>query len=436
MFSADSSQAAEAAAAAAAAAAFRSLTIEIWTLYAVAVASTFLRTYARVRAVGWKGMGWDDYLVWVGVIFYTCQSALGWSIGNSANGLANNNMTPAQRASLSPHSQEYQMRVLGSQIQVAGWTVYSCLIWALKLSMLAFFTRLTNGLGRPYRIRINLGFALVLGTFLAAILVIFVGCRPFHHYWQINPDPGNSCQAAISRPIIWTSFAANVTTDIYLILIPLPMLWKSTLRTAKKIASSIVLGAGIFVLVCATLKSVFVLVDPVDGAQLAGSWGIREAFTAVMVTNLPMIFPLFKTWLKPWFESALRSTSQKKTYELRNPSGFRTIGGGGTAGEGSGPSHAYSNNRSRIGHGAGAGSSSHGMSTNMTFDNDSEEMMVEDHKMGTIQVTVDNNTRQQSHPATGIMVSNQVEITHEDRSSQVTSTEVSDAPTQKVRDAW
>ena len=43
-------------------------------------------------------------------IFYTCQSALGWSIGNSANGLANNNMTPAQRASLSPDSQEYQMR--------------------------------------------------------------------------------------------------------------------------------------------------------------------------------------------------------------------------------------------------------------------------------------------------------------------------------------
>ena len=75
--------------------------------------------------------------------------------------------------------------------------------------MLAFFTRLTvrsmysssrnemltlvqNGLGRPYRLRINLGFALVLGTFLAAILVIFVGCRPFHHYWQINPDPGST----------------------------------------------------------------------------------------------------------------------------------------------------------------------------------------------------------------------------------------------------
>lgn len=34
-------------------------------------------------------------------------------------------------------------RVLGSQIQVAGWTVYSMLIWCFKLSMLFFYVRLT-----------------------------------------------------------------------------------------------------------------------------------------------------------------------------------------------------------------------------------------------------------------------------------------------------
>lgn len=60
--------AADAAAAQAAQEAFRRTTIEIWTLYGVAVASTVLRTYARVRAVGWKGLAADDYLVWVGVV--------------------------------------------------------------------------------------------------------------------------------------------------------------------------------------------------------------------------------------------------------------------------------------------------------------------------------------------------------------------------------
>lgn len=64
----------------------------------------------------------------------------------------------------------------------------------------------------------------------------------------------------MSRPIVWASFAANISTDIYLILIPIPMLWRSSLRTYKKIASTIVFSSGILVLVFATLKSASVLV--------------------------------------------------------------------------------------------------------------------------------------------------------------------------------
>jgi hypothetical protein len=37
-------------------------------------------------------------------------------------------------------------RVIGSKIQVAGWTTYSVLMWSLKLSMLAFYLRLTVSL--------------------------------------------------------------------------------------------------------------------------------------------------------------------------------------------------------------------------------------------------------------------------------------------------
>jgi hypothetical protein len=135
-------------------------TIEIWTLYAVAVSATFLRTYARIRAVSIKGLRADDYLIWVGIVsryknrfvpstaltsqvFYTIQSSLGYGIGYAAHGMANNSMTDEQRAALSPSDTEYQLRVVGSKIQVAGWAIYSTLITFLKLSMLAFFIRLT-----------------------------------------------------------------------------------------------------------------------------------------------------------------------------------------------------------------------------------------------------------------------------------------------------
>lgn len=66
------------------------------------------------------------------------------------------------------------------------------------------------------------------------------------------------CQAAVSKPIVWSTFISSVITDIYLLIVPIPMLWGTTLRLAKKISISIVLGAGIFVLVCSLLKTVFV----------------------------------------------------------------------------------------------------------------------------------------------------------------------------------
>ncbi|GKU06051.1 integral membrane protein [Fusarium langsethiae] len=226
------------------------------------------------------------------------------------------------------------------------------------------------------------------------MIAIFAGCRPFSNYWQISPDPGNSCQAAISKPIVWASFASNVSTDIYLIAIPLPMLWGSSLKTIKKIASSIVLGSGIFVLVCATLKSVFVLVDPVNGAQLAGVWGTREAFVAVMTTNLPILFPLFRVWLTPVFGSILRS-SHKTSYQY--PTGFQTIGGGGRSGK--------SNDPSRRGPPA-----ANPISGNMSFNNSEERIVkVEAHSMANLDPEGNRGAQK------GIMVSNVVEIVLEDK---------------------
>jgi len=52
-------------------------------------------------------------------------------------------MTDEQRAALSPHSPEYQLRVIGSKIQLAGWSTYSVLLWSLKASLLVFYLRLT-----------------------------------------------------------------------------------------------------------------------------------------------------------------------------------------------------------------------------------------------------------------------------------------------------
>lgn len=76
----------------------------------------------------------------------------------------------------------------------------------------------------------------------------------------------DSCQGAVARPIVWVTFASSVVTDIYLIMVPLPMLWGTSLRLVKKLAATFVLGAGVFVLVCSLLKTVFVITVSLGGA--------------------------------------------------------------------------------------------------------------------------------------------------------------------------
>ena len=43
-------------------------TVELWTLYALGVSFTILRTYARVLAVGFRRLSADDYLIWLAIV--------------------------------------------------------------------------------------------------------------------------------------------------------------------------------------------------------------------------------------------------------------------------------------------------------------------------------------------------------------------------------
>ena len=189
------------------------------------------------------------------------------------------------------------------------------------------------------------------------------------------------------------------------------MLWKSSLKLIKKVATTIVLGAGVFVLVCATLKSVFLITvrldisprpsratanahhqEPLNGAEIANSWGTRETFVAVVTTNLPMIFHLFRSWLTVLFGSAFQST-EKTSY--KSP----CIGGSEFT------SRNYRGRR---------GPPSVNPITNMTF-SESKERIVEEVKMQNMKIYSEPVAN--SAILKGIVISNQIEVTHETRSS-------------------
>ncbi|KAI6285016.1 hypothetical protein MCOR07_010945 [Pyricularia oryzae] len=297
-------------------AAVKSFNIEAFTLMVIGLMATSLRTYSRATTVGFSNFQADDYLVWVGTVGHCFETGLAFSVGEHAHGLANDAMTPEQRAALSPDSPEYQMRVLGSKIQLWGWSTYATLLWCLKASMCTFFLRLTDGL-HIYKMRIYIGFGFIVASWLALGLTLLTSCRPFHEYWQINPDPGRYCHPAVSPAIVWTFLAMNVSTDLYLISIPIPLLFTANVTWRKRVALVSVFCCGLFVTAAAILRVILIVSDSKNGAFLAGSWAVRETFVAVITTNMPMLFPLFRRWMNPCLG---RISSRIGTYGYRGKS--------------------------------------------------------------------------------------------------------------------
>ncbi|KAL2682614.1 hypothetical protein Neosp_007066 [[Neocosmospora] mangrovei] len=298
-------------------AALRAFNIEAFTLLALALLITGLRTYVRISTVGFKNLWADDYLVLLAAVVYSVETGLAYSVGNIAKGMANNSMTDSQRAALHPDDTEYQLRVLGSKIQLAGWSTYSFLLWILKAAMCTFYYRLTKDL-EGYRTRILVGFGLIIVTFVVVQLNLLLSCHPFYRWWQIYPDPGIYCHPAISPNLVWTYLSFNVATDLYLIMIPMPMLWKAAMPWFQKVWLISLFSCGLFVTMAAILRVVLLVSDPINGAQLAGSWAVRETFVAVLVTNLPMLFPQLKKWIIPLVARVSSSLSIS-----RNPSSSR-----------------------------------------------------------------------------------------------------------------
>ncbi|KAJ6782103.1 hypothetical protein PWT90_08392 [Aphanocladium album] len=97
--------------------AFQNFVVEAWSLLSAALAITALRIGFRISALGIRHLGWDDYLVCLGALFYVIETTLAYNVGHVAHGLANGGMTDEERAALSPDDPEFKMRWADAALQ-------------------------------------------------------------------------------------------------------------------------------------------------------------------------------------------------------------------------------------------------------------------------------------------------------------------------------
>ncbi|KKK27114.1 hypothetical protein ARAM_006496 [Aspergillus rambellii] len=300
-----------------------SFVIEAFTLLGLGILAIIIRIIARWTTAGPRRFQLDDYLMSLAGVVYALETGAAYCVGAWWRGLANNAMTDAQREALDPSSQEYAWRVGGSKTQVLGWSLYTTLLWLLKACMAVFYSRITAGLVNM-KIRLQIAYLLIGTTYIAVICSILLGCHPIQKNWQINPDPGNYCQPAVSKIDIYVTVVLNVATDIYLISIPTPILFRARLPWREKLELLVLFSGGIFVMAAGILRCVLILTAGADGASQAGSWACRETFVAVIIGNAPMIYPLVRRIAKRagWYISTKGISSQ--SYHLTDGEGGDT----------------------------------------------------------------------------------------------------------------
>ncbi|KAK6831785.1 hypothetical protein P875_00108608 [Aspergillus parasiticus SU-1] len=257
--------------------------VESWIWYGVTVFVIILRFISRLLLVkSVKALQVEDYLMLLVLCFYTGLVVTLNRIEHAHTNL----MKPGDEAHLTPESIED--RVYGSKLVLATEQCMLATIWGCKGCLLLLYARLTEGIKQQLAVKILAGY--VVGSYvLLEILYFAVWCRPFYNYWAV-PTPNEQCSTATHHLIMTMVF--NISSDILMMCIPLPLLISASLPLRSKITLVGVFSMGTFIILCATLSKVYSFKDPFSPQWLF--WYVREASTAVCVANIPNCWSLVR----------------------------------------------------------------------------------------------------------------------------------------------
>jgi hypothetical protein len=115
-------------------------------------------------------------------------------------------------------------------------------IWTLKACMLFMFARMTVGTTHIKWIRFVAAWVIV--GWVAVQIAFFTACRPFNGYWAV-PPPNPQCTTLEHFAIVQATF--NISSDLLIIAVPIPMIISLSLPTKQKIGLGLLFSMGTFV---------------------------------------------------------------------------------------------------------------------------------------------------------------------------------------------
>ena len=201
-----------------------------------------------------------------------------------------NLIDPAYPVVLTPS--EVKERTWGSKTVLLVEQCMCAVQWGTKACLLLLYWRLTQNLTQGLIVKCA---AVYVGATYIVMLILYfaVWCRPFHDYWQV-PAHNMQCPTALNHLI--TNLVFNLSSDLLIMSIPLPLFIRAHLEVKKKLLLIFPFSLGFFTIVCAILSKHLSFTNPYSAEWVF--WYCREASTAVIVTNMPYSWALLRRIFK------------------------------------------------------------------------------------------------------------------------------------------
>lgn len=176
---------------------------------------------------------------------------------------------------------EISDRVYGSKSVLVVESMMCTVQWGTKACLLMLYWRLTEHLRESLMVKLT---AVYVFLTYCVMMGLYYGywCRPFSAFWE-TPTPNIQCATQTHHLIVNTVF--NLSADMLIILIPLPLFMRAQLSTRKRLLLVFPFSLGFFTMACASLSKHLSFTQPFSGDWVF--WYCREASTAMIVANVP-----------------------------------------------------------------------------------------------------------------------------------------------------
>ncbi|KAI0533854.1 hypothetical protein GGR58DRAFT_93095 [Xylaria digitata] len=219
-----------------------------------------------------------------------------------------NLIDPDHPPSLTP--EDIEERTLGSKLVLVVEQMQILTIWLVKACLLLMYSRLTFSKTQKLCMKLAAGFT-VFGFVLMEILYFGVWCRPFSEYWAVPP---NSIQCSAATNHLITNAVFNISSDLFIILIPLPVFLQINIAKKKKVVLCGVFALGFFTIGAAIANKFYSFTEPFGDSWVY--WYVRESSTALIVANIPFL------WTTVRFAFRLTTSRGSPTSKADTPAGL------------------------------------------------------------------------------------------------------------------